>query len=197
MSISSLHRLAGLPCRVFLSWSPNGDTRGPSVVFEAVDVPCPGPFHMSHITDYIYDFCHPDSDFGLYILVCEVERTSFHFGLCGRKFVLCLCLSVSKFLHLYNSWQQTAVKHLSLQADDKVVFEDILVFGVCRPACHGSTLSLFVLVIFIEAVVLSHVYAAFNMLYQHIVHVYRGVVYNHHLCLCDVHLQTHSPTFIG
>ena len=27
-----------------LLWSPSGDTRGPSVVFEAVDMPCPGPF---------------------------------------------------------------------------------------------------------------------------------------------------------
>ena len=27
-------------------WSLSGDTRGPSVVFEAVDVPCPGPFHF-------------------------------------------------------------------------------------------------------------------------------------------------------
>ena len=35
LSRSSLHRLAGLPC--------------PSVVFEAVDVPSPGPFHfVSH-----------------------------------------------------------------------------------------------------------------------------------------------------
>ena len=34
-------------------WSPSGDTRGPSVVFEAVDVPCPGPFHFCHIADYI------------------------------------------------------------------------------------------------------------------------------------------------
>ena len=29
-------------------WSPSGDTRGPSVVFEAVDMPCSGPFHFSH-----------------------------------------------------------------------------------------------------------------------------------------------------
>ena len=35
-------------------WSPSGDTRGPSVVFEAVDMPCPGPFHFSHSVDYIY-----------------------------------------------------------------------------------------------------------------------------------------------
>ena len=27
--------------------------------------------------------------------------------------------------------------------------------------------------------------------YPHIVHLYRGVVFNHHFCLCDVHLKTH------
>ena len=27
-------------------WSPSGGTRGPSVAFEAVDIPCPGPFHF-------------------------------------------------------------------------------------------------------------------------------------------------------
>ena len=27
-------------------WSPSGDARGPSVVFEAVDMPCPGQFHF-------------------------------------------------------------------------------------------------------------------------------------------------------
>ena len=34
---------------------------------------------------------------------------------------------------------------------------------------------------------LSQVHVAWDIFYQHIVHVYRGVVYNHHLCLCDVH----------
>ena len=29
-------------------WSPSGDMRCSSVVFEAVDMPCPGPFHFSH-----------------------------------------------------------------------------------------------------------------------------------------------------
>ena len=70
-------------------WSPTGDTRGPSVVFEAVDMPCPGPFHFSYSVDYIYDFCPlPDPDVGLSVFVCDVEHTSFHFCLCGRKFVL-------------------------------------------------------------------------------------------------------------
>ena len=76
-------------------WSPSGDARGPSVVFEAVDMPCPGPFHLSHSVDYISEFCPlPDPDVGPSIFVCYVEQTSFHFGLCGRKFVLCLLVSV-------------------------------------------------------------------------------------------------------
>ena len=63
----------------------------PSVVFEAVDIPCPGPFHFSHIADYIYDVCHlPDPDVCLSNLVCDVEHTPFRVGLCGRKFVVCL-----------------------------------------------------------------------------------------------------------
>ena len=54
-------------------------------------MPCSGPFHFSYSMDYIYDFCPlPDPDVGLSILVCDVEHTSIHFGMCGRKFVLCL-----------------------------------------------------------------------------------------------------------
>ena len=52
-------------------------------------MPCPGPFHFSHSVHYIYDFCPlPDPDVGPSIFVCDVEHTSFHFGLCGRTFVL-------------------------------------------------------------------------------------------------------------
>ena len=85
---------------------------------------------------------------------------------------------------------------MSLQADGKVAFEDIPVFGVCRPSCHDSSLYRFVLVLFLEAVALYQVYVAFNIFYPRIVNVYWGVVYNHHLCLCNGHLNTHSPTFI-
>ena len=54
-------------------------------------MPCPGPFHFSYSVDFIYDFCPlPDQDVGLSISVCDVEHTSFHFRLCGRKFILCL-----------------------------------------------------------------------------------------------------------
>ena len=98
---------------------------------------CPGQFHFSQIADYVYDFCLLlDPDVGLSILVCDVEHTSFHFGLCGRKFVLCSfgqCPGLSIMCH---SWQHTGVVHLSLQADGKVAFEDIPVFGECCPAGH-------------------------------------------------------------
>ena len=58
-------------------WSPSGDARGSSVVFEAVDMPCPGPFHFSHSVDYIYEFCPlPNPDVGPSIFVCDVEHTS-------------------------------------------------------------------------------------------------------------------------
>ena len=99
--------------------------------------------------------------------------TSFHFGLCGRKFVLCLFGQCPGLCTICHSWQHTGVVHLSLQADGKVVFGDIPVFCVCRPACHDSSLYLFVLVIFLEALVLSQLHVALYIFYQHIVHVYR------------------------
>ena len=65
--------------------------RDPSVVFEVVDVSCPGPFHFSHIAGNIYDICPlPEPDAGPSVFVCDVDPTSFHIGVCDRKFVLCL-----------------------------------------------------------------------------------------------------------
>ena len=126
-------------------------------------MPCPGPFHFSHSVDYIYEFCPlPNPDVGPSIFVCDVKHTSFHFGLCGRKFVLCLFGQCPGLCTICHSWQHTGVVHLSLQADGKVAFEYIPVFGVCRPACHDSSLYLFVLVLFLEAVVLSQVHQARN-----------------------------------
>ena len=141
---------------------------------------------VSHCWLYLWLCPLPDPDVGLSIFVCDVELTSFHFGLCCRKFVLCLCGQCPGLYTICHSWQHTGVVHLFLQADGKVACEGIPVFGVCRPACHDSSLYLFVLVLFLEAVVLSQVHAALDIFYQHIVHVYRRVVYNHHICLCTI-----------
>ena len=173
LSRSSLHRLAGLPCPLFLSY-------GLQVVTCEVHrlslrrLICPAQHHLifSHSVHYIYDFCPlPDQDVGPSIFVCDVEHTSCHFGLCARKFVLCLfgqCPGICT-ITLCHSWQHTGIVHLSLQADGKVVFEDIPEFSVCRPACHDSSLCLFVLVLFLEAVVLSQVHVALDIFYRHIV----------------------------
>ena len=79
----------------------------------------------------------------------------------------------------------------SLQADCNGAFEEITEFGVCRLACHDYLLCLFVLVTFLEDAVLSQLSVAFDIFHQHIGNVYWGILYNNHLCLCDVHLQTH------
>ena len=131
LSRSSLHRLAGLPCRLFLSY-------GLQVVTREVHrsslrrLICPAQDHFILLSvHYIYDFCPvPDPDVGPSIFVCDVERTSFHFGLCGRKFVLCLSGQCPGFCTMCHSWQHTGVVHMTLRADGKVAFEDIPVFGI-------------------------------------------------------------------
>ena len=68
------------------------------------------------------------------IFVCDVEHTSFHFGLCGRKF-FCACLvSCPGLCTICHSWQHTGVVHLSFQADGKVAFEDIPVVWRMPPS---------------------------------------------------------------
>ena len=98
-------------------------------------MPLPGPFHVSHLADY--DVCAiNDPDVGPSAVVCDVEHTFFHFGLCGRKFVLCLfgqCPRRSLHHVIAGTTQEKCgVVHLSLQADGKVAFEETLVFGECR-----------------------------------------------------------------
>ena len=70
-------------------------------------MPCPGPLDFSHIADYTYDLCPlPDPDVCLSVLVCDAEHTSFYFGLCDRKFVLCLfgeCPGLSTICHSWRS----------------------------------------------------------------------------------------------
>ena len=102
-----------------LGWSPSGDTLGPSVVFAAVDVLCPGPLSV----DCVYErYLLPDPDVGPSV---HVENMYFHFGMCGRNFVLCLFGQCPGLCTIFHSCQHTEVVHLSLQADDKGAFEDI------------------------------------------------------------------------
>ena len=88
LSRSSLHRLAGLPCRLFLSHGLQVVTRDVGRGHR-IDVLCQGTLYFSHIADYFYDFCPlSDTDVSHYVVASHVEHTSFHFGLCGHTFVL-------------------------------------------------------------------------------------------------------------
>ena len=85
-------------------------------------MPYPGPFNCSHSVDYIYDFRSlPDPDVGLSILVCDVEHTSFYFGLFGRKFNLCLFGHCTRPCTICHSWQHTGDTQLSLHADGSLM----------------------------------------------------------------------------
>ena len=136
----------------------------------------------------------------LVLLYVYVMHASLHFGLCGRKFVLCLligrCLGLCTLCH---SWQHAGVVHLTLQADgnylNRVAFQDIPVFAWGMPPSlpYDSSLYLFVLVLFFEAVGLH----LGHFLSAHCSRLYGCCLTITYLCLCDVHLKTHSPTFIG
>ena len=146
LSRSFLHRLAGFPCRLFLSYGLQVVTREVHrSSLRRLICPAQDHFIFSHSVDYIYEFCPlPDPDVGPSILLCDVEHTYFYFGMCGRKFVLCLfgqCPGLGTICH---SWQHTIVVHLSLQADGKVAFGDIPVFGVhaAQPAMILRCISL-------------------------------------------------------
>ena len=80
LSTSSRHREAGLHCRLFLY-----DIQ---LVIREVHLSS-----LRRLPDYIYDLIFvssPNPDVCISVLVCDVEHrpTSFHFVLCGRKFVL-------------------------------------------------------------------------------------------------------------
>ena len=183
LSRSSIHRVAGLPCRLFLSYY------GLQMVTREVHrsslrrLICPAQDHFIFLTILIISMTFILSK----MLVCLSSYVMLSillsvFGLCGRKFVLGLFGQCPGICTICHSWHHTGVVHLSLQADGKVDFEDIPVFGVCRPACHNSSLYLFVLGLFLDAVVLSQVLIALDIFYQHIVQVYWDVVYSHQLC---------------
>ena len=109
LSRSSLHCLAGLPCRLFLSYGLQVVTREVlRLSLKLLICPAQDHFIFSHNVHNIYDFCPlPDPDVGPSIFVCDVEHTYFHFGLCGRKSVLGLFGQCPGLCTICHSWQHT------------------------------------------------------------------------------------------
>ena len=80
------------------------------------------------------------------VVTCEVHLSSLRRLICpahDHLIFLCACLVSVHGCIKCHSWQHTGVVHLSLQADGKVAFEDIQVFGICCPACHDSSLQVY------------------------------------------------------
>ena len=73
-------------------WSPSGDARGPSVVFEAVDMPCPGPFHFSHSVDYIYEFCPLPNQMLVLLSLYVMLSILLSILVCAAASLFCACL---------------------------------------------------------------------------------------------------------
>ena len=75
-------------------WSPSGGTRGPSVVFEAVDMPCPGPFHFFHSVHYIYDLSFVLSLTQMLALLSLYVMLSILLSIlvCAAASLFCACL---------------------------------------------------------------------------------------------------------
>ena len=154
----SLHRLAGLPCRLFLSYGPQVVTRDVhrSSLRRLI---CPAQDHFMFLTLLIISMTFVLSLTQMLVFLSLYVMLSILLSIlvCAAASLLCASLVSVQVSAPFNSWQHTGVVHLSLQADGKAAVEDIPVFGVCRPACHDTPLYIFDLVHFLEAVVLSQV----------------------------------------
>ena len=91
-------------------------------MFEAVDMPCPGPFffHSVHMT-FVLSLTQ------MLVLLSLYAMLSILLSFWSARPQVCSVLvwSVSGLCTICHSWQHTGAVHLSLQADGKVAFEDI------------------------------------------------------------------------
>ena len=114
-----------------------------------------------------------------YCWVCrETTHVYFfpwHVGLYTAASLFCTCL-VSVHARL------CTICTCLFRQMERLFLEIFRFWRICRSDCHDDSLYLFVLVLFPDSVVPS-IRTAFNIFYQHIVHVDWGVVYNHHICL--------------
>ena len=73
-------------------WSPSCDTRGPLVVFEGVDIPCPEPFHLSHSVDYIYDFVLSLTQMLVFLSLYVMLSLLLSILVCAAASLFCACV---------------------------------------------------------------------------------------------------------
>ena len=73
-------------------WYPSDDARGPSVVFEAVNMPCPGTFHCSHSVDYIYEFVLSLTQMFVLLSLYVMLSILLSILVCAVAILFCACL---------------------------------------------------------------------------------------------------------
>ena len=74
-------------------WSPGGDTRVPSVVFEAVDMPCPGAFHFFLTLNIIaMTFVLPMTQMLVLIYLYVMLSILLYMLVCAAARLFCGCL---------------------------------------------------------------------------------------------------------
>ena len=135
LSRSSLHRLAGLPCRLFLSYGLQVVTR--EVHRSSLRRVCPAWDHFIFLTVLIISMTLVLSLTQMLVFLSLYVMLSILLSIlvCADASLFCACLvKVKVSAPLCHSWQHTGVVHLSLQAECNVAFEDIPVFGITNRA---------------------------------------------------------------
>ena len=130
---SSLHLLASLPCRLFLSHCLRVVTR--EVHRSSLGrLICPAQDHFIFLTFLIISMTFVLSLTQMLVflsLLSDVEHTSFHVCLYGRKFVLCLLGQCPGLCTTCHSWQRTGVDTpsycfaLRLSPHNRVIFNTL------------------------------------------------------------------------
>ena len=77
---------------VLVIWSPSGNTRGRSIVFEALDMPCPIPFHFLTLLiismTFVFSLTQTLVCLSLYVMLSILLSTL----VCAAASLFCACL---------------------------------------------------------------------------------------------------------
>ena len=156
LSRSCPHRLAGLPNRIFLSYGFQLVTREVRRSFLRRLI-CPAEDHFICRTLLIISMTFDPSLTQMLVFLSLYVMLSILLSIlvCAAASLLCVCLVSVQVSAPYVIAGRT--HELYTRLFRQCLFLNIPVFGACRPACHDSSLCLFVQVLFLEAVVFSQV----------------------------------------
>ena len=99
-------------------------------------MPCPGPFHFLTVLIISMTFVLSLTQMLVFLSLYVMLSIFLSILVCAAASLFCACFGQCPGLcTICHSWQHTGVVQLSLQADGKVAFEDIPVFGyTAQPA---------------------------------------------------------------